>query len=425
MVKRKQLAGRSSKPTKVPRKSKPRPFDASRFVDARASELFHSTFHNRKVIIEREVLLIELPVATVYSYFSSRHWDPFLQDLTHLVPPELLVREFYSNFFDVDEASLSFSVFICGQRLRVSPDVIASLFGVVRVPEPVYPYVESSREPPSFEAMSLLLFGHPYPYAVRLYRAHSIAFPPDGPFPDTLSAIGATILSLSRAHLKRRQATTSASVPPDDPSSSVPPSILFSSAGPSHSTLPTPLDPSIATSFSLIMDQLAVLTTQSVNLIQIVMRHQRQLKHHTLTLARHARATELNTRAVSRLHRLIRPLVGADALLSDISSSSESSASTGASAPSFEVPAADSFPVADPPLPSSTPAADSPPVANPTPPSSTPVADPPASSAPMSPTGTVVLSSHSSPATVVLSSPSSSAAVDSATFDASTPPLDD
>ncbi|KAB1202163.1 hypothetical protein CJ030_MR8G020241 [Morella rubra] len=228
MVKRKQLAGRSSKPTKVPRKSKPRPFDASRFVDARASELFHSTFHNRKVIVEREVLLAELPVATVYSYFSSRHWDPFLQDLTHLVPPELLVREFYSNFFDVDEASLSFSVFICGQRLRVSPDVIASLFGVVRVPEPVYPYVESS----------------------PLISCHSIAFPPDGPFPDTLSAIGATTLSLSRAHLKRRQATTSASVPPDDPSSSVPPSILFSSAGPSHSTLPTPLDPSIATSFS-------------------------------------------------------------------------------------------------------------------------------------------------------------------------------
>ncbi|KAB1200504.1 hypothetical protein CJ030_MR0G007043 [Morella rubra] len=248
MVKRKQPAGSSSKPTKVPRKSKPRPFDASRFVDARASELFHSTFHNRKVIVEREVLLAELPVATVSSYFSSRHWDPFLQDLTHLVPPTLLVREFYSNFFDVDEASLSFSVFIRGQRLRVSPDVIASLFGVVRVPEPVYPYVESSREPPSFDAMSLLLFGRPYPYAggdtidicsvicshmievfqstsskvglsyacliQRLYRAHSIAFPPDGPFPDTLSAIGATTLSLSRAHLKRRQASASASVPP-------------------------------------------------------------------------------------------------------------------------------------------------------------------------------------------------------------------
>ncbi|KAB1224398.1 hypothetical protein CJ030_MR2G019393 [Morella rubra] len=272
MVKRKQPAGSSSKPTKVPHKSKPRPFDASRFMDARASELFHSTFHNRKVLLN------------------------------------------------------------------------------VRVPEPVYPYVESSREPPSFEAMSLILFGHLYPYAGgtlytsdfsaknhvvsrialtnlypvahlssisltrRLYRAHSIAFPPDGPFPDTLSAIGATTLSLSRAHLKRRRATASTFVPPDDPSSSVPPSIPSSSAGPSHSTLPTPLDPSIAASFSLIMDQLAILITQSINLIKIVMRHQRQLKCHTLTLARHARATECNTRAVSRLHRLIRPLVGADAL---------------------------------------------------------------------------------------------------------------
>ncbi|KAB1223637.1 hypothetical protein CJ030_MR2G023037 [Morella rubra] len=306
MVKRKQPAGSSSKPTKVPRKSKPRPFDASRFVDARASELFHSTFHNRKVIVEREVLLAELPVATVSSYFSSRHWDPFLQDLTHLVPPTLLVREFYSNFFDVDEASLSFSVFIRGQRLRVSPDVIASLFGVVRVPEPVYPYVESSREPPSFDAMSLLLFGRPYPYA-------------------------------GDCHASSASTQASHSYP-----------------------------------------------------------------------CRHARATERNTRAVSRLHRLIRPLVGADDLPSDISSSSESSASSGASAPSFEVPAAESPPVADP-----------------SPPSSTPVADPPASSAPLSPTGTVVLSSHSSPATVVLSSPSSSAAVTSAAFDASSPPVDD
>ncbi|KAB1225914.1 hypothetical protein CJ030_MR1G004454 [Morella rubra] len=317
MVKRKQPAGSSSKPTKVPRKSKPRPFDASRFVDARASELFHSTFHNRKVIVEREVLLAELPVATVSSYFSSRHWDPFLQDLTHLVPPALLVREFYSNFFDVDEASLSFSVFIRGQRLRVSPDVIASLFGVVRVPEPVYPYVESSREPPSFEPCLSFSLVALIRMPVRLYRAHSIAFLLTVLFL-TLSAIGATTLSLSRAHLKRRQASASASVPPDDPSSSVPPSIPSSSAGPSLSPLPTPLDPSIAASFSLIMDQLAILNTQSVNLIQIVMRHQRQLKRHTLTLARHARATERNTRAVSRLHRLIRPLVGADALPSDI-----------------------------------------------------------------------------------------------------------
>ncbi|KAB1203203.1 hypothetical protein CJ030_MR8G001895 [Morella rubra] len=381
MVKRKQPAGSSSKPTKVPRKSKPRPFDASRFVDARASELFHSTFHNRKVIVEREVLLAELPVATVSSYFSSRHWDPFLQDLTHLVPPALLVRNFIRtsltlmrlllaspslsvvNVFGFLPMLLLLFLVLSGylNRFTLMLSLVVSL--LLLKPCPSFSLVALIHMPvvlstPLISQLRIML-------SVRLYRAHSIAFPPDGPFPDTLSAIGATTLSLSRAHLKRRQASASASVPPDDPSSSVPPSILSSSAGPSHSPLPTPLDPSIAASFSLIMDQLAILNTQSVNLIQIVMRHQRQLKRHTLTLARHARATERNTRAVSRLHRLIRPLVGADALPSDISSSSESSASTGASAPSFEVPAADSPPVADPPPLSSTPAADFPPVADP------------------------------------------------------------
>ncbi|KAB1206229.1 hypothetical protein CJ030_MR7G014374 [Morella rubra] len=165
------------------------------------------------------------------------------------------------------------------------------------------------------------------------------------------------------------------------------------------------------------MIELTSLTNQSLNLIKIVMRHQRQLKRHTLTLARHARATERNTRAFLALHRLIRPLVGADAL----SRSFESSASTGASAPSSEVPAADSAPVANPPPSSSTP------VADPSPASSILVADPspPTAPTPMLSTGTEVLSSHSSPATVVLSSPFSSAVVDSVAPDASTPPLDD
>ncbi|KAB1209416.1 hypothetical protein CJ030_MR6G006208 [Morella rubra] len=197
MVKHKQPACRSSKPTKVPRKAKPHPLDASCFVDARASELFHSTFHNRKVFVEHE-------------------------DLTHLVPPELLFGNIIRNFFDVDEASLSFSVFIRGAN-------------------PVYPYLESCHEPPSLEAMSLLLFGRRYPYEggtlytsdfsvenhVLLSCAHSIAFPPDNPFPETHS--GATTLSLSCAHLKRRQATTSASVAPSFvPLVAPSPSVLFS-----------------------------------------------------------------------------------------------------------------------------------------------------------------------------------------------------
>ncbi|KAB1206293.1 hypothetical protein CJ030_MR7G011786 [Morella rubra] len=398
MVKVKQSPGKKSKPAKVPYKTKPHDFDGTQFVDACASELFHSYFNNHHIIAERE--------------------DSFLQELSHLFPPKLLVEEYYLNFFDIDEASLSFSVFIRGQHLRVSPDIIVDLFG--------------------FKAMTLLLFEHPYPYAggtlnmsgssaenhvvsrialtnlfpishlstillphvrflyallisdtidvcsvicshmieifqsttstvglsyacliQRLFRSQNIAFPPEGPFPQIFYAIGAKTLSLICVHLRCLQASASAfagpsSVPPTDPSSSIPPRFNPSSFVPSHlvvpspSTvpsrllLPSPLDPSFTASFTLILDWIDSLTVGSNNLIKIVIQHQRQLKRHTLTLAR-------NARAISLLHRLIRPPIGANALQLDISSPSESSVATGASAPSSNLPADNPPPTTDPP----------------------------------------------------------------------------
>lgn len=164
MVKRKRPVVKKSKPAKVPRKQKTPAFDPSRFVDARASELLHTRFQKRHVVVERDVALSKLHhTHDIPSVFTSRYWEPFLQELSNLIPPELFARDFFSNFFDFDEASLSFSVFVRGQHLRVSPDIIAQVFNVTRVPEPIYPYEESRTEPPSFKAMTLRLFQRPYP----------------------------------------------------------------------------------------------------------------------------------------------------------------------------------------------------------------------------------------------------------------------
>lgn len=116
------------------------------------------------MIVEREVQLSELHHLDIASVFTSRGLEPLLTDFSNLVPHELLVREFYSNFYDINEAFRSFSVFVSGQCLQVSPDIIAQVYNVNRVSLPIYPYEESRTEPPSFEVMMLRLFQRPYPY---------------------------------------------------------------------------------------------------------------------------------------------------------------------------------------------------------------------------------------------------------------------
>ncbi|KAB1212778.1 hypothetical protein CJ030_MR5G011878 [Morella rubra] len=261
-------------------------------MDARASELFHTRFQKRHVIVERDVALSKLHHShDIPSVFTSRYWEPFLQKLSNLIPLELFVRDFFSNFFDIDEASLSFSIFVRGQHLRVSPDIIAQVFIVTRVTEPIYQYEESRIEPPSFKARTLRLFQRPYPnmggtlYPVSHLSSISLS--------RIFYATGAKTLFQNRAHLWCLQASSTAradpsSQPPSSvPFSSVPPSFFplssypstsvpppsadpsSSSFIPSRSLLPSSLDPSFTTSFSLILDRGPLTIVETLRLLLI------------------------------------------------------------------------------------------------------------------------------------------------------------
>lgn len=133
MVKHKLPIVKKSKPANVPLKKKTHAFDPIRFMDARASKLFHTRLQKQSMIVEREVQLSKLHHLDLASVVTSRGLEPFLTDFSNLVPLELLVREFYLNFYDIDEAFRSFSVFVSGQCLQVSPDIIAQIYNINRV----------------------------------------------------------------------------------------------------------------------------------------------------------------------------------------------------------------------------------------------------------------------------------------------------
>lgn len=111
-----------TKPVEEPRTqtSALAPADPLHFLDAHAHEKFHAKrgLHNRSVIVEREVIFSELRHTSVPSLFIGRVWDPFFFNLP--IPSYLLVREFYSNFHDIDEPIFSFTAFVRIQSLRVS-----------------------------------------------------------------------------------------------------------------------------------------------------------------------------------------------------------------------------------------------------------------------------------------------------------------
>ncbi|KAB1216067.1 hypothetical protein CJ030_MR4G009597 [Morella rubra] len=162
MVKRKLPIVKKSKPTNVPHKKKTRAFDPIRFMDTRATEMFHTRLQKQSMIVEREVQLSKLHHLDIASVVTSRGLEPFLTDFSNLVPLELLVREFYLNFYDIDKAFRSFSVFVSGQRLQVSPDIIAQVFSAIgaktlkqsraylqRIAETPTAHANPSSQPPS------------------------------------------------------------------------------------------------------------------------------------------------------------------------------------------------------------------------------------------------------------------------------------
>lgn len=154
-----------TKPVEEPRTqtSTLAPADPLHFLDAHAHEKLHAKrgLHNRSVIVELKVIFSELRHTSIPSLFIGRGWDPFFF-FNLSIPSDLLVREFYSNFHDIDEPIFSFTVFVRIQSLRVSSDIIAQTFNILHVPEPTYPYADS--DSPSVETMMLALFQRPHPY---------------------------------------------------------------------------------------------------------------------------------------------------------------------------------------------------------------------------------------------------------------------
>ncbi|XP_022873960.1 uncharacterized protein LOC111392799 [Olea europaea var. sylvestris] len=100
-------------------------YSRSRFISATAQEVFTSQFSLLPVLMEREVILSDLPV-DVAAIFVSRGWEPLLVGLTP--PPPLLVQEFYVNIHEVDGSS--FRIFLRGHSFRVTPSAVALALGI-------------------------------------------------------------------------------------------------------------------------------------------------------------------------------------------------------------------------------------------------------------------------------------------------------
>lgn len=100
-------------------------YSRSRFISATAQEVFTSQFSLRPVLVEREVILSDLPV-NIAAIFVSRGWDSLLIGLSP--PPPLLVQELYANIHDID--GLSFRVTLRGHSFRVTPSAVAHALGI-------------------------------------------------------------------------------------------------------------------------------------------------------------------------------------------------------------------------------------------------------------------------------------------------------
>ncbi|KAB1220476.1 hypothetical protein CJ030_MR3G015729 [Morella rubra] len=141
-------------------KQKSSNFDGTRFVDHKAEMLFNKYFKKKAVLAERVVALDELRHTSIPSALRARDWEPLLNPVSP--PSKLLVREFYANIHAIDKPSSSFTIYLRGHYLRVTPTLISNLYGLRPVPDPTFPYANDAA--PSMDAMTTLLFRHPVPY---------------------------------------------------------------------------------------------------------------------------------------------------------------------------------------------------------------------------------------------------------------------
>ena len=127
-------------------------FKSDRFRTEKHQENYEKLYIFISVWAERKVILDELD-PEIRRNFESRGWLPLL-DISH-PPPAVLIREFYSNL-SVHSTSSNIQFvksWIRGEEYVITPQVVASAFGVPLVQQLVYPYDETL---PLDDIMSLI-----------------------------------------------------------------------------------------------------------------------------------------------------------------------------------------------------------------------------------------------------------------------------
>ena len=128
------------------------PFNSERFLSEKNQETYEKRNLFRSVWVERKVVLDKLD-PEIRKNFERRGWLP-LVDIDH-PPPATLIREFYSNLsIHSNDSNTKFvKSWIQGEEYPITPTVVASALGVLKVQHPIYPYDES---PPFDDIMSYL-----------------------------------------------------------------------------------------------------------------------------------------------------------------------------------------------------------------------------------------------------------------------------
>ncbi|KAF5471494.1 hypothetical protein F2P56_008282 [Juglans regia] len=127
--------------------------EVARFYDAKAQELWGTKFHDRPLLIERNVILSELNHTPVPNIIRERGWENLVTNLPR--HSKNLVEEFYANIHAIGD-DYSFTTLLRGVTIRVTPSLISSIHRVPRVEHSDYPYDPSSPLCPSKPVMATL-----------------------------------------------------------------------------------------------------------------------------------------------------------------------------------------------------------------------------------------------------------------------------
>ena len=139
-TKAKRVSTLSSKPAIV--------FDQITFKMVTNEQRFENIIQYRKIWLERQINLDELPLA-IRRNLQRRNWLSLCKDLQP--PPVALIREFYSNLHIRSDDNLG--TWIRGQSFVITKNDVSNAFNVPRVRTPTYPY---SKRPPISDVMTLL-----------------------------------------------------------------------------------------------------------------------------------------------------------------------------------------------------------------------------------------------------------------------------